>query len=108
MEQLAIVARLRPGAEPQAIKLVEGGPPFDPAEVGLTRHAVYVSADEVVFVFEGHEVEWIVDEMVDQPFQWQLSEAFDAWRGLVDGQPRIARAAYAWSGEVESPEAAEH
>jgi hypothetical protein len=103
MEQIAVVAHLRPGAEPEARRLVEGGAPFDPAEAGLERHAVYVSADEVVFVFEGPEVEWIVDEMVDAPFQWRLAEAFAAWRTLIDGQPRIARPAYAWSREIESP-----
>jgi len=106
MEQIAIVARLRPGAEPEARKLVEGGPPFDPAEAGLNRHAVYVAADEVVFVFEAPDVEWIVDEMVDAPFQWRLTEAFEAWRSLIDGQPRAAKAAYVWARDVPSPEIA--
>jgi hypothetical protein len=106
MEQIAIVARLRPGAEPEARKLVEGGPPFDPAEAGLRRHAVYVAAEEVVFVFEAPDVEWIVDDMVDAPFQWRLTQAFEAWRSLIDGQPRIARAAYAWTRETDSTEIA--
>src|SRR5436305_6510370 len=56
------------GAEPRAAELIAQGPPFAPAENGLTRHAVYLSAGEVVFVFEGHEVEWIVDGMIDDPF----------------------------------------
>jgi len=106
MEQIAIVAHLKSGLEPQAAKLIATGPPFDPAEVGLSRHAVYLAADEVVFVFEGPQVEWIVDEMVDGPFHWRLSEAFDAWRPLVDGQPRIARAAYSWARENDSTEIA--
>jgi hypothetical protein len=106
MEQIAIVAHLKSGMESQAARLIAAGPPFDPAEVGLNRHAVYLAADEVMFVFEGPQVEWIVDEMVDGPFQWRLSEAFDAWRPLVDGQPRIARVAYAWAREVDSTEVA--
>ncbi len=100
MEQLAIVARLKSGTEPKAAELISKGPPFDPAGSGLTRHAVYLSSREVVFVFEGHEVEWIVDGMIDEPFRWLVSEALDAWRPLVEGQPRIARPAYSWKAHV--------
>jgi hypothetical protein len=67
VERLALIARLRPGTEEQAAELVAGGPPFDPGERGLARHTVYLSAGEVVFVFEGDEVEWIVEEMVQEP-----------------------------------------
>jgi hypothetical protein len=103
MEQLAIVARLKSGTEPQAVELIAKGPPFDPAESGLTRHAVYLSSGEVVFVFEGHEVEWIVDGMIDDPFHWLVINALDAWRPLVDGPPRIARQAYTWEAQGERP-----
>jgi hypothetical protein len=97
MEKLAIVARLKPGAEPRAADLIEHGAPFDPRASGLRRHTVYLSADEVVFVFEGNQVEWIVDSLVDEPFQWDLVAAFDDWRPLLEGHPRIARVAYAWA-----------
>jgi hypothetical protein len=104
MEKLAIVARLKSGTESRAAELIAKGPPFDPAESGLTRHAVYLSAGEVVFVFEGHDVEWIVDRMIDEPFRWPVTDALDAWRPLVEGQPRIARSAYTWQGPPERPE----
>jgi hypothetical protein len=58
---------------------------------------VFLSAEEVVFVFEGNEVEWVVDGLVDEPFQWDLLTAFEEWRPLIDGHPRIARAAYSWA-----------
>jgi hypothetical protein len=96
MEKLALVARLKEGSEPKAAELLAKGAPFDPAEHGLERHTVYLSAAEVVFVFEGHEVERLVDELIDDPFQWKLLTAFDAWRELVDGPPHIARTAYSW------------
>lgn len=102
MEKLALVARLKEGAEPQAAELLAKGAPFDPVEHGLERHTVYLSAGEVVFVFEAHEVEWLVDELVNDPFQWKLLAAFDAWRELVDGPPRIARPAYAWERATAS------
>jgi len=96
MEQLAIVARLKEGAEPRASALLAGGPPFDPQEHGLKKHTVFLSADEVVFVFEGPEVEWEIDTLVTAPFQWKVTAAFDSWRDLIDGPPRIARVAYSW------------
>lgn len=96
MDQVAIVARLKPGAEPRAAELLCTGPPFDPAQQGLERHTVYLSATEVVFVFEGSEVDRILGDLVDDPFAWLLSEALDRWRPLIEGQPRIARPAYAW------------
>jgi hypothetical protein len=96
MEQLAIVARLKAGAEQEAAELIEQGPPFEIVGSGLEHHTVYLSAGEVVFVFEGHEVEWIVDAMIQDPFRPMLSEAFASWRSLLDGEPRIARPAFSW------------
>jgi hypothetical protein len=98
MEQLAIVARLKSGAESKAAALLAKGVPFDPEEHGLKRHTVFLSADEVIFVFEGHEVEWRVDEIITDPFQWPVSAAFESWRDLLDGPPRIARPAFVWDG----------
>jgi hypothetical protein len=81
--------------------LIVNGPPFDAAQEGLTRHAVYVSSHEVVFVFEGHEVEWIVDDMATAPFRWNVLDAFETWRPIIDGEPRLAQLAYAWDREQD-------
>jgi len=97
MEQLAIVARLKPGTEPRAAGLIAEGAPFDPHAIGLRRHAIFLSAGEVVFVFEGDEVEWVVDSLIDEPFHWEVLAAFEEWREIIDGQPRIARVAFAWA-----------
>ncbi len=97
MEQLAIVARLKPGTEPQAAELIREGAPFDPHAIGLRRHAIFLSAGEVVFVFEGDEVEWRVDSLIDEPFHWDVLAAFEDWRPIIEGQPRIARLAYSWA-----------
>lgn len=96
MEQLAIVASLKPGKQEEARKLIAEGPPFDIGESGLQRHTVYLSAAEVVFVFEGREVEWIVDSMIEDPFRPELSDAFASWRPLVEADQRIARPAFSW------------
>ncbi|HSC73078.1 MAG TPA: hypothetical protein VLB89_02850 [Gaiellaceae bacterium] len=99
MDQLAIVARLKPGAEPRAAELIGRGAPFDPEAIGLRRHTIFLSAGEVVFVFEGDEVEWTVDGLVDEPFHWDLHAAFEDWRDIVEEQPRIARVAYSWAAQ---------
>jgi hypothetical protein len=96
MEHVAIVADLKAGSQSRAAELIAKGPPFDLAETGLVSHSVYLSGDEVVFVFEAHEVDWIVDDLVDEPFQYKLQGAFDEWREIVDGPPRIARERFGW------------
>ena len=60
MDTVALIARLKPGCEERAAQLLSSGPPFDPGERGLSRHSVYLSAGEGVFLFEGDQVEWIV------------------------------------------------
>lgn len=96
MERLAIIAHLREGAEQRAVDLVGAGPPFDLAATGIVRHSVYISTTEVVFVFEGHEVEWIVDQLIDEPFHYELQRALEQWRAIIDGRPRVAREHFGW------------
>jgi hypothetical protein len=98
MNRLMIVARVRPGKHEAAEALLRSGPPFDPEEAGLHRHSAYLTQGEVVFVFEAPEVEWIVNEIVDDPV---LSAAFAPWRAVVDGPPRIAHERFYWSRELE-------
>ncbi len=94
MDRLVIVARLQDGNHENAEALLRNGPPFEPDELGLHRHAAYLTATEVVFVFEAPEVEWIVNDIVDDPV---LSTAFGPWRAILDGPPRLAHERYHWS-----------
>jgi hypothetical protein len=96
VEKLALIARLKDGAESRAQELVRQGPPFELTEAGIRRHTVFVSAREVVFVFEGDDVASRISDVVDEPFSWPLHDALDAWKPLVDGPPRIARPAFDW------------
>jgi len=103
MERVAIIARLKEGSEQRAAELVRAGPPFELADTGIVRHSVYISPSEAVFVFEGHQVEWIVDELVDEPFQYELQRALERWREIVDGQPRVARERFGWQLDEAEP-----
>jgi hypothetical protein len=105
MKRVAIVARLKDGSGPRAARLIAGGPPFDLAEIGLASHSIYLSAGEVIFVFEGDQVEWAVDELIDNPFRHEMQSAFDQWRAIIDGSPRIAREQFGWHADGAEPAA---
>lgn len=94
MQRLVIVAPLAEGAQRRASELLSGGPPFDPRQIGLDRHAVYVTEEEVVFAFEGLDVEWELDDLASEVPD--VRQALESWAPLLAGRPRIAREAYFW------------
>jgi hypothetical protein len=94
MNRLMIVARLREGAQEEAEALIAAGPPFDPEEMGFHRHAAYLTATEIVFLFEAPEVEWIVNDIVDDRV---ISAAFGSWQKVIDGTPRLAHERFYWA-----------
>lgn len=47
-------------------------------------------------MFEGHQVEWMVDDLIDEPFHTKIQSALEQWRAIVDGPPRIARERFGW------------
>jgi hypothetical protein len=93
MERLAVVAKLRTGAEARAAEIVRHGPPFDPGEHGFSRHAVYLTAEHAIFVFEGDAADASVRELLDDPLR---SNAFARWAPLLDGVPQLAPEGYYW------------
>jgi hypothetical protein len=97
MNRLMIVARLRDGAREKAEALLQNGPPFDPEELRFERHGVYLTQTEVVFLFDAPEVEWIVNEILDDP---TMAPAFARWQDLLDGPPRLAHERFYWSRET--------
>ena len=97
MDRLMIVARLREGAHEEAEALIAAGPPFDPEELGFHRHSAYLTAGELVFLFEAPEVEWLVNDIVDDAV---ISAAFGPWRKLIEGPPRLAQECFYWSRET--------
>jgi hypothetical protein len=92
--RIALVVPLRPGAREEAEALLFEGPPFDPAALGLESHDVYVTDDEVVFVFEG-VASAFVERLAADAAIWDAAEG---WRPLIAGPIRYADQAYAWAG----------
>lgn len=103
---MAVVARFDPAQHERVRTLLAAGPPFDPAEAGLERHVVYLSAREAVFVFEGPHVDWEVEELADDVFHPELRELLGEWRELLAEDPRVAHEVFAWElgGEAEHRE----
>jgi len=96
MSTVVVIAPLKYGAYAQAKALVDTGPPFDPERTPLLRHEVWLSGNEVVFVFEGGNARAAVQELIGDTTVWHAALA---WRKLVAGRPRVAELAYAWRRE---------
>ncbi len=94
MERVVVVAPLAEGAREVARMLLEAGPPFDPSEVGLRTHEVFLTEHEAIFVFEGTDAGKVVEELVGRAEVW---EAATAWRGWLADRPRVAESAYSWT-----------
>jgi len=100
MSRAVVVLPLREGASERAAQLLRSGPPFDPAEVGLDRHHVFLTDEEVVFVFEADDLE-AAERLIGGETFWKAAAA---WKELVAGPPRIAEDAYSWV----RPQVSEH
>jgi hypothetical protein len=79
VERLVVTLKLRKGTQERAAKLIAAGPPFDPANLGLARHAVYLGDDLVIFAFEGKDVEQRVRTVINDPV---ASASFARWAAL--------------------------
>src|SRR5215211_6469902 len=80
VERLVVTLKLRKGTHQRAANQIAAGPPFDPADLGLRRHAVYLGDDLAVFVFEGEDVEHRVRGIVNDRV---ASASFAAWVPLL-------------------------
>jgi hypothetical protein len=73
--------------------LLADGPPFDPAAVGLERHHVFLTDQEVVFLFEA-PTRSVLEQLVTDPSLWAAAAT---WQDLIAGPARLAEDAYAWA-----------
>lgn len=92
MSRAVVVLPLREGASEQAAQLLRSGPPFDPEEVGLERHHVFLTDQEAVFVFEAGDLE-AAERLIGGESFWKAAAA---WKELVAGPPRLAEDEYTW------------
>jgi hypothetical protein len=95
--ELAVVVPLKPNCLLRAAKLLEAGPPVDPAALGLSSHQVYLREGEAVFVFRGPEVSARVGKAMRSPALWRAGLA---WQDCIAGRPRIHRSTEMLSREA--------
>lgn len=93
-QRAVVVVPLRRGGADRARELVAVGPPFDPADVGLRRHDVFVTDREAIFVLEGPEIEATVERLLGDVTVWRRAAA---WRSCLGGRPRLAAHVYSWA-----------
>jgi hypothetical protein len=102
VERYVISARLKPGGAAAAERTLQSGPPFDPAEVGLSGHAAYLTEDSVYLVFEGEAAHVkamrVAREHVAEVSSWQ--RIIEGLPKRVEVVPRDARCLYHWPVEA--------
>jgi len=98
MERYVVTTRLKPGAAHAAEELLSQGPPFDPAEAGLSAHAAYLTDDRVFLMFEGEAAHAtalsLAKQHVIEVSQWQ--ELVWELPSVVGDVPPDARCLYRW------------
>jgi len=91
--RIAFIVPLREDATDAVRALLAEGPPFDPEALDLTRHLVFLTPSEVVFVFESTVGADALEPLLQDPKLWQ---SVAAWHDLISGPPRIAEDVFAW------------
>jgi len=94
VHRAAVVVPIDPGTHETVRELLAHGPPFDPGAVGLERHQVYLTTDEVVFLFESHVGEPAFEALLAEP---ALLEIAAGWQDVLAGPPRLAESVYSWT-----------
>jgi hypothetical protein len=89
-----VVLPLQPGSVPAVRELLAAGPPFDPDQLELARHEVFLTPDEAIFVFESRQGAGPLEQLLAEPNLWQGAAA---WAPYIAGPPRIAEDAYSWA-----------
>jgi hypothetical protein len=109
MERYVIAAQLRPGKTTEAEQALADGPPFDPAQAGLSKHAAYLTDQTVYLEFQGETARSTALQLARE----HLVEV-SRWQGIVRGLPKTvtrvpaeARCIYEWAHEPSKGTAVE-
>jgi hypothetical protein len=101
MERYVIAAQLKAGKAAEAERALADGPPFDPAQVGLSGHAAYLTDERVYLLFQGETARSTALQLARE----HLVEV-SRWQGIVKGLPKTvttvpaeARCIYQWARE---------
>jgi len=90
---VGIVVPLRKRGLANTAALIEQGPPFDLEAIGVARHDVLLSEREVIFLFEGTQLDETMQRLLQDPSVWQ---AASGWARVIAGPPRLAEQRFGW------------
>jgi hypothetical protein len=100
--RMTVVLPIKPASHGSVHRLLESGPPFDPDQMeGLERHEVFLTPQEVIFLFDSNFGADALATLIVEPGLWQ---ATPAWREHIAGPPRIAEGVYSWARHSDSDE----
>jgi hypothetical protein len=91
--RVAVVVPIRKQKRDKVQELLDEGPPFEPEASGLERHQVFLTDNEVVFVFEaapGFSLRQLLGDT-------SVLAGAAAWRDCLAGAPRVAKPFYSWA-----------
>ena len=91
--RLAVVLPLRAGSRAAVRELIAAGPPFDPDELGLDHHQVFLTASEAVFIFEWTLRSSGLDALLNDSALWYRA----GWGEHSAGLPKIAEDVFSWT-----------
>jgi hypothetical protein len=103
VQRVIVTAKLKPGSHEAAAELLRSGPPYDPGEIGLVRHGVYLGSSEVVFLFEGPDVENRLRDLLNDR---AVSASFAVWGPLFEETPSPAHELFYWEAAGGSADTA--
>jgi hypothetical protein len=93
MRRFLVTATLKEGSEDAVRAILSKGPPFQLPETSLERHFVFLTSNELVFVFEGARAEEEVARLLsDSGVLGQASEL----GSHIEGPPRTPREVFHW------------
>jgi hypothetical protein len=89
-----VIVPIREDAHEAVRTLLDAGPPFNPSKLpGLERHEVFLTLDEVVFLFDSSFGAHAIEPLLADPELWR---AASSWHEHLAGPPRIGDEVYAW------------
>ena len=98
MGRFVVTARLKRGSFERVRKILREGPPFDLASTSFERHQVYLSRDELVFMFEGPHADEEVGGVLDD--SGVLGRAGRLARHFK-GSPNVPEEVFGWVRPAE-------
>ncbi len=93
IHKLAIVLPLDLGKRDVARAYLDEGPPFDLRAAGVDEHEVFLTDEEVIFVFGVPRGPRTLEAILSDEDFWSV---ISSWERIAAGPPRIARVGYDW------------